>query len=422
MTSARLPEDLATLIGGASTSTPDGLSVACYTFPHYHRSAINDRLYGPGWTEYVTTRGARPRFEGHHQPRTPLLGELDERDPATWSQYNLLLERAGVDTLIWDWYWLDGEPILHEALEEGYLRSRHQGKFAVMWTNAVWPIFIQTMHTDGKSSWPFVIESQDSPEETWRSLSYMVARYLHLPNYLRLPDGSPFLVIYDTVRLEAALTTSGVAELFADLRAFARKCGHERIHIHASQGIVAQLANFESFPRLEEMGYDSYGVYNPITIAGMERPAEEGNVLDYGVLAADAVSKVWPTLEERSSLPFLPCVSPGWDNSPRFPQYDPATRKQGGFVAVDETPAAFEALMRAGLAYLNERPDVPPVLLIGCLNEFTEGAYLLPDTRIGYGMLEAVSEALGRDGKPWLALAGKDDVPQMWPVPLPPEE
>ncbi|HET7571442.1 MAG TPA: glycoside hydrolase family 99-like domain-containing protein [Gaiellaceae bacterium] len=421
MTSARLPEDLDSLIRGAATTLPDDLSVACYTFPHYHRSALNDELYGPGWTEYVTTRGARPRFEGHHQPRTPLLGELDERDPATWTTYNRLLKAAGVDTLIWDWYWLDGEPVLHEALEEGYLRSQHQGRFAVMWTNAVWPIFIQTMHLDGTSSWPFVIESQDSPEETWRSLSYIVARYLHLPNYMRLPNGDPFLVIYDTARLETALTTSGVAELFSDLRAFARSCGHERIHIHASQGIVSQLAGFQTFPRLEEMGYDSFGIYNPLTVAGMERPAEDGNVLDYGVLAADTVSKVWPELAERSSLPFLPCVSPGWDNSPRFPQPDPTTRKQGGFIAVDETPAAFEAFLRAAIAFVNERQTTPPVVLIGCLNEFTEGAYLLPDTRIGYGMLEAVSSALGRDGKPWLAVAGKDAEPPMWPGPLPEE-
>lgn len=402
------------------TAKPRDLSIACYTFPHYHRSALNDELYGEGWTEYVITRGARPRFEGHHQPRTPLLGELDEREPATWTQYNRLLKAAGVDTLIWDWYWLDGKPVLHEALEEGYLRSQHQGRFAVMWTNAVWPIFIQTMHTDGSSSWPFVIESQDSPEETWRSLCYVVARYLHLPNYMRLPNGDPFLVIYDTARLEAALTTSGVSQLFADLRAFARHCGHERIHIHASQGVVPVLDGFENFGRLEQMGYDSYGLYNPMVIAGMDRPEEEGMVLDYGVLAADTVSKVWPTVDGLSSLPFLPCVSPGWDNSPRFPRPAPGSRRGGGFVAVDETPAAFETLMRAAIDYVSERPSTPPVVLIGCLNEFTEGAYLLPDTRIGYGMLEAVSRSLDRDGKPWLAVAGREGIePKMWPVPLP---
>jgi hypothetical protein len=420
VTRPRLPEDLQSLIGGAEQAKPEGLSIACYTFPHYHPSALNDKLYGPGWTEYVITRGARPRFEGHHQPRTPLLGELDERDPATWTQYNKLLNAAGVDTLIWDWYWYDGQPALHEALEEGYLRSQDQGKFAVMWTNAVWPIFMTSTHVDGTSNWPFAFKSPDTAEETWQSLSYCISRYMHLPNYLRLPNGDPFLVIYDTVRMETALGTEGVRALFDELRDFARKLGHTGLHIHAQQGIVGQMSGFKNFGRFAEMGYDSYGLYNPVVVAGMESPEEDGNILDYGTLAADTVTDIWPALDALSSLPFLPCVSPGWDNSPRFPQFDPTSRKAGGFVAIDETPAAFEAFIRAAIAFLNERQKDLPIVLIGCLNEFTEGAYLLPDTRLGYGMLEAVGRAVGADDKPWLTLAGTPGVePEIWPGPLP---
>jgi hypothetical protein len=397
---------------------PADLKVACYTFPHYHRSALNDDLYGPGWTEFVLARTAQPRFPGHYQPRQPLLGELDERDPATWTQYNRLLKAAGVDTLIWDWYWYDGQPALHEALEEGYLRSQHQGTFAVMWTNAVWPIFMTTKHVDDTATWPFAYVSPDTPEETWRSLAYTVSRYMHLPNYLRMPNGDPFLVIYDAARLEAALETDGVRTLLDELRAFARKLGHTGLHIHASQGIVSRLDGFETYDRLETMGFDSYGLYNPIVIAGMERPEEEGGVFEYELLAEDTVSKIWPAVDARSPLPFLPCVSPGWDNSPRFPQYDPSTRRRGGLIAVNESPAAFEKLMRGAVDYLRERPDVPPIVLVGCLNEWTEAAYLLPDTKYGYGMLEAVSSALGGDGKPWLTLVGGAE-PELWPGPLP---
>ncbi len=66
----------------------------------------------------------------------------------------------------------------------------------------------------------------------------------------------------------------------------------------------------------------------------------------------------------------------------------------GNVIVVDETPAAFEALLRAAFAYLNARPEVPPVLTIGCWNEWTEGHYLLPDTRHGFGMLRALRRAL----------------------------
>ncbi len=66
-------------------------------------------------------------------------------------------------------------------------------------------------------------------------------------------------------------------------------------------------------------------------------------------------------------------------------------------IVVDETPAAFEAMARAALAFLNQRPEIPPVLLVGVWNEWTEGHYVLPDTRLGYGTARALGRALRTD-------------------------
>src|SRR5206468_7683390 len=140
------------------------------------------------------------------------------------------------------------------------------------------------------------------------------------------------------------------------------------------------------------MGFDSYGLYNTIVMAGRHRPIEE-ELPEYGAVAADVVTKLWPEVDARAPIPCFPSVSPGWDSSPRC-----VTPPRGGrpnrdtwpasTIVVNETPAAFEAFIRAGFAYLNARPEIPPVLTIGCWNEWTEGHYLLPDTRLGYGMLE----------------------------------
>ena len=46
--------------------------------------------------------------------------------------------------------------------------------------------------------------------------------------------------------------------------------------------------------------------------------------------------------------------------------------------------------------YLNKHPEVPRILTIACFNEWSEGHYLLPDNRFGYGMLDALGEALGK--------------------------
>ena len=70
----------------------------------------------------------------------------------------------------------------------------------------------------------------------------------------------------------------------------------------------------------------------------------------------------------------------------------------GCVILKGENPASFKALVQAAFAYLNKNRDVPPILTIACYNEWTEGHYLLPDNRFGYGMLDALAEALGIKG------------------------
>ena len=167
---ARLPEDLNTLAGDpALLQKPEGLTVATYVFPNYHASALHNKLYAQGWTEYNLVRSARPWFEGHQQPRTPLLGELDESKPSTWETYNELCKQSGIDVLIWDWYWYDGKPCLHEALENGFLEAKNNKdvKFACMWTNHPWYVLYPTKMTDGKNAYPPSFDAPDFSEESF---------------------------------------------------------------------------------------------------------------------------------------------------------------------------------------------------------------------------------------------------------------
>ena len=58
----------------------------------------------------------------------------------------------------------------------------------------------------------------------------------------------------------------------------------------------------------------------------------------------------------------------------------------------------FKAFVQSSFVYLNKHPEVPRILTIACFNEWSEGHYLLPDNRFGYGMLDALGEALGKEG------------------------
>ena len=254
----RLPDDLETLAGDpALLKKPEGLTVAAYAFPNYHASALHNKIYSQGWTEYNLIRSARPWFEGHQQPRTPLLGELDESKPSTWETYNKLCKQSGIDVLIWDWYWYDGKPCLHEALENGFLEASNTKdvKFACMWTNHPWYVLYPTKRTDGSNAYPPSFDAPDfSKEECWKSLSYMISRYCHLENYWRIDD-KPVICIWDARRLESKLGIAGVKQLFAELTDYAKKLGHKGLHFH--------VTGF-SCGNMKEEGYDTVGSYNPM--------------------------------------------------------------------------------------------------------------------------------------------------------------
>lgn len=258
-TAMRLPENLVDLIGNTELlKKPENLTVACYTFPNYHSSAFHNRIYGPGWTEYNLVRNARPWFLGHDQPRGPLLGELDESLPGTWEKYNELCLQSGIDVLIWDWYWYNHQPCLHEALENGFLQSsnRNSVKFACMWTNHPWYVLYPTTMTNGRNAYPPSYPPADeSLAECWRSLSYLISRYCHLDNYWKI-EGKLVICIWDPNRLEKQIGVSGVKRLFTDLREFAIKLGHKGLHFHSS--------GFYS-PNSKEIGYNTAGSYNPFT-------------------------------------------------------------------------------------------------------------------------------------------------------------
>ncbi|ACZ43410.1 hypothetical protein Tter_2521 [Thermobaculum terrenum ATCC BAA-798] len=379
------------------------MEVGCYVFPHYHRSALNDVLYGPGWTEYVLLRGARPWFEGHPQPRTPLLGELDEREPSTWHRYIQLARAAGIDVFIFDWYWYGGGPVLHEALEEGLLGVGDGGgmRFAVMWTNHPWAYWFPTAGARASQGWLGEWEDgelgayelvYDAPHgvEIWRSLSYILSRYCGHPWYWRV-EGRPVVGLWDVSLLVGELGLEGTRRLLEGLRELALRLGLPGIHFHA---VCQEPGVLRALGEVLAVGVDSYGLYNSVAVGASRLPISD-NLPRYEDAVREVVERVWPKQAGLSALPYWPCVSPGCDDTPRhlLPRDLEHPRSWRTRPVVGETPEVFEGFVRAGVEFLQGRGG-PKVLLIGSWNEWTEGHYLLPDTRLGFGMLRALQRAL----------------------------
>ena len=117
------------------------ITVASYYFPNYHTDdPRNIQNKGAGWSEWELVKAAQPRFPGHDQPKIPLWGFTDEKDPKVMEQKIKAASDYGINCFIFDWYMYEDGPFLNRCLDEGFLKAKNVGKikFALMWANHDW--------------------------------------------------------------------------------------------------------------------------------------------------------------------------------------------------------------------------------------------------------------------------------------------
>lgn len=129
--------------------------------------------------------------------------------------------------------------------------------------------------------------------------------------------------------------------------------------------------------RVNEMGFSSVAMYN---MGGTDE--------DYIVYGNNAID-IRAQMDSLLDIPVFPCVSIGWDDTPRFP-----TKGIRDVVHYHNTPESFAALLYKAKQYADSHPEQPKLITINAWNEWVEGSYLLPDMLNGYGYLEAVRKIM----------------------------
>ena len=127
--------------------------------------------------------------------------------------------------------------------------------------------------------------------------------------------------------------------------------------------------------QVKTMGFSSYALYN---MGGFD--------VDYMIHGANSI-KIRERMDEILDVPFFPCVSVGWDDTPRKP--DLGDRHVTRF---HNTPESFATLLYKAKKYADSRPEQPKLITINAWNEWVEASYLLPDMLHGFGYLEAVKD------------------------------
>jgi lipopolysaccharide biosynthesis protein len=341
------------------------LHLAFY-LPQFHPIPENDQWWGSGFTEWSNVSRSRPRFAGHYQPHIPAeLGYYDLRQPDVREAQAGLATSHGIDAFCYYHYWFGGKRLLERPFDEVLESGKPSMPFALCWANENW-----TRSWDGMANEVLIPQRYDREVEHARWLTHAFAD----ERYVRV-DGKPLFLVYRASDLPDPVATT---RLWRDV---ARSSGVGELF----------LCRVESFPsertQPERLGFDASVQFAPdwlllqqrwrrfLVLAGGWAGDTAPRVHDYAKLARRMMAKPDPGYVR------FPCVTPGWDNSPR--------RQDAPLVLRDATPEVYEGWVRAAATSAPRTPDGDSMVFVNAWNEWGEGAHLEPDQKWGRAFLEA---------------------------------
>ena len=372
--------------------------IAAYIWPSYTGKEFRSRQFWPdGIGEWQTVMSVPSRMPlkpaDYEWDRKPLWGCCDEADPKVMEMQIEEAVKHGVNVFIYDWYWYDRRPFLEQCLNDGFLGApnNEKMKFYLMWANHdagyTWDTRLSDLLWRGgdPNVWLGSVDRHEFEIVAHR----IINNYFSRPNYYKI-NGKPLFMIYDVDNLVKGLggieATKDALEWF---RAETIKAGHpgldlqltswgERMNNVSGVDGGKLLSTKEVVPAL---GFDSITNYQFVHFCNMNR--------DYAEILPE-VEAEWARMEKDYTVPYYPHVSIGWDNNPRFRGFIPHVCKNNG-------PEMFEKALRMAKDYVDSHNLPVPLITINSWNEWTETSYLEPDTKYGYGYLEAIRSVFVED-------------------------
>ena len=253
---------------GASPASPaenesakgDDIEVVSYYFGNYHLDKRNEKRLGKGWSEWTLVKEAKPRFDGHQQPKVPLWGYTDEADPKDMAQKIDTAAKYGVDVFLFDWYYYDDGPFLERTIDDGFLHAENRDKikFALMWANHDW-VDIFPKHKDKEAK--LVYPGRVTPETFDKICDLVIEKYFKQPNYWKI-DGKPYFSVYELTKFaENFGSFDATKKAIERFREKTKAAGFPDLHLNAvywgRPNIPGEATLTDPVKIIEGLGFDS---------------------------------------------------------------------------------------------------------------------------------------------------------------------
>lgn len=371
--------------------------VIALNLPQFHPFKENDEWWGKGFTEWTNVTKAKPRFEGHYQPHLPTeTGFYDLRLPEARQMQADMARDAGIYGFCYYHYWFNGHHLMERPVNEILTSGKPDYPFMLCWANENW-----SRNWDGGSN--KVLMKQDYSEEDDIEHMRWLCKYVFCDKrYIRI-DEKPVFAVYRTALFpnirKTVKTWRRVAkedfgiELYLMYADFPSKetYGEDPLRYGMDASFDFQpIGVMNSIPQINEK-WKKIQKYWSWRIPYLRSRKWFRNYVDN--MPCIYSYKEYVQYQKQLPLPLIkryPCVSPGFDNSPR--------RIHKTFLCfINCTPHLFAEWLKDVIKRFVPFSQEENLVFINAWNEWAEGNHLEPDNRWGHAYLDEVYKALKHD-------------------------
>lgn len=384
------------------------MKVIAFYLPQFHDIPENDEWWGKGFTEWVNVKKATPLYEGHDQPRVPLNDNyynLLDDDVKVWQAK--IAKEHGVYGFCYYHYWFNGKKLLEKPMEQMLSNKDVDLPFCICWANEPW-----TKAWVGKKE--VLLPQHYGNEKEWKEHFDYLLPFFKDERYI-MDDGKPLMVIYraeviprlndmldywDNLAKENGL--NGLTYAYQDVAfdfiedkddsRFKYNIEFQPIYSWMDMVDKSKIKSSKIWKKMRSIKRNLYVAIEHLTGFDIERKLQKDNVKEVAKVDFD---EAWQTILDRqpNSDKNVPGAFVGWDNTPR--------KGANGKVYVGDSPEKLKKYMSQQIKNAKEKYNKDMIFMYAW-NEWAEGGYLEPDTRTGFGNLEAIRDALKENDEfPW---------------------
>jgi len=354
--------------------------VIAFYLPQYHEIPENNKWWGKGFTDWVNVKKAKPLFIGHYQPREPLNDnyyDLSDVNVMKWQAK--LAKKCGIYGFCYYHYWFHGKLLLEKPLENMLRDKDVDIPFCLSWANEPW-----ARTWDGKDT-DILMPQEYGGKEDWKKHFEYLVKFFKDDRYIKI-NNKPMLLIYRTGNIpnvnemvnywrELAINYSFDGIYLAEtLNGF-----QDKVFVKNSSAVVEFEPNYTlRIYNKNKIKYIFHRIRNKYYKLRSKSPTL---IMDYDLMWKMILNKEPAKFGNRKT--FIGGYV-GWDNTPR--------KKEKGAVHInfdiDKFKRYFQQLVNKAAIYKSD------FIFINAWNEWAEGAYLEPDKKYKYKILEIIRDSL----------------------------